>query len=225
MLSKPGLFDAPSAVGSSSPQSDYLQPNLAYSLRIWWAYYWPTFLISFFITGILMVLLRQAWENVTISGWLVLWANRILPYVAFFGVSVLSIRRILGKEFRHFRIVLLPRDTTSGIRPLPRSLRRTIRVWWAFSWRALVCSVIIRVAGSIALSLPMGILSEIGRTMAVVVPMVFQTVIDGAVGTFVIYSWILEEEFGDFRVTLLPRRSVAQAASSIEPATSNPIPQ
>jgi hypothetical protein len=81
MLSKPGLFNAPSAPSASLPQRDYIQPNLGHGLRIWWAYYWPTFLISSFVIGVLMVLLRKAWENLVVSGHVVLWANRILPYV------------------------------------------------------------------------------------------------------------------------------------------------
>jgi hypothetical protein len=225
MLSKPGLFNAPSLEGASFPQENYIQPNLSHCLRIWWAYYWLTFLISSFMIGVLMVLLRKAWENVMISGQVVIWANRILPFVAFFAVSVLSIRRILGKKFRYFCIALLPRDATSGVEHMSRTFQRTLRVWWAFSWRAVVCSVIIRVAGSIALSLPIGILTAMGGMMAVVVPIVSQIVMDGAVGVFVIYSWILDEEFGDFRVTLVPRGALLRAGSAIEPAAPNPIPQ
>ena len=43
------------------------------------------------------------------------------------------------------------------------------------------------------------------RAAAAWVPIIAQVVIDGAVGLFVIYSAILDEEFGDFRVALLPR--------------------
>jgi hypothetical protein len=64
-----------------------------------------------------------------------------------------------------------------------------------------------------------------GGMMAVVVPIVSQIVMDGAVGVFVIYSWILDEEFGDFRVTLVPRGALLRAGSAIEPAAPNPIPQ
>ena len=40
--------------------------------------------------------------------------------------------------------------------------------------------------------------------MGGLVPFVSQVGIDGAVDLFVIYSGILDEEFGDFRVTLVP---------------------
>jgi len=215
MLSEPGLLNAP-----SPPQGNYIQPNLGHGLRIWWAYYWPTFLISSFIIVVLTVLLRKAWENVMVSGLIVLWANRILPYVVIFAVSVLGIRRILGKKFRSFCIALLPRDAALGMEPLSRSFQRTLQVWWAFIWRVIVYSVIFRLAGSIALGLTIGIFTAMGGVMGVVVPFVSQVLIDGAVGLFVIYSGILDEEFGDFRVTLVPRG----AGSAVDPAAPNPVP-
>ena len=64
MLSKPGLLDSETA---SLSQGDYIQPNLGHGLRIWWAYYWPTSLISFFIIVVLTVLLHKAWENDVLS--------------------------------------------------------------------------------------------------------------------------------------------------------------
>lgn len=224
MLSTPGSFDSASLESASQSQGNYIQPNLGHGLRIWWAYYWPTSLISFFIVVVLMVLLRKAWENVMVSGQVVLWVNRILPYVVIFAVSMLGIRRILGKKFRSFSIALLPRDAAFGVEPLSRSFQRTVRVWWAFIWRAVVYSVIFRVAGSIALSLTIGIFTAIGGMMGAIVPFFSQVVIDGAVGLFVIYSGILDEEFGDFRVTLVPRGAVRGAASAVEPAAPNPVP-
>jgi hypothetical protein len=225
MLGKPGLFNAPSAPAASLPQRDYIQPNLGHALRIWWAYYWPTFLISSFIIGVLMVLLRKAWENVMVSGDVVRWANRILPYLVFYAVSVLTIRYILGKKFRSFCIALLPRDASSGVQPLPRSFRRTLRVWWAFCWRAVVYSVIARVAAAVVLGFTIAILAAMGRVMALLVPIVSQVAIEGAIGLFVIYSAILDEEFEDFRVTLVPPGAVLGTASAVEPAAPNPLPQ
>lgn len=225
MLSKPGLFDAPSAPSASLPQRDYIQPNLGHAFRIWWAYYWPTFLISWFIVGVLMVLLLKASENLMVSGDVVRWANRILPYLVVYGVSVLTIRYILGKKFRSFCIALLPRDASSGVGPLSRSFQRTLRVWWAFCWRAVVYSVIARVAGGLALGFTIAILSAMGRLVALLVAIASQVAIEGAVGLFVIYSGILDEEFGDFRVTLVPRGAVLRTASAVEPAAPNPLPQ
>ncbi len=203
MLSKPGLLDSASLESASPSQGDYIQPNLGHGLRIWWAYYWPTSLISFFIIVVLTVLLRKAWENDVLS------------------TQVVGIRRILGKKFRSFSIALLPRAPASGGEPLSRSFQRTLRVWWEFIWRNVVYSVILRIAGSIALSMTIGILAALGGPMRTIVPFVSQVLMDGAVGLFVIYSGILDEEFGDFRVTLVPRAVVLSAAPSVEPAPNS----
>lgn len=208
---------------NTSSQENYIEPNLAYGLRIWWAYYWPTFLISSFLIGILMFLLRRAWEHVLVSTQVVLWANRILPYAVTFVVSILGIYRVLGKNFRSFHIALLPRNATFGVEPpLSRTLKRTLHVWWAFIWRTIVYSAIFRVAGSLALGLSIGILAAIGGTM--VATIVSTVLIDGAVGSFIIYSALLDEELGDFRVTLVPRMAVLSATPAVEPAAPNPIP-
>jgi hypothetical protein len=225
MLSKPGLLDSASLESASPSQGDYIQPNLGHGLRIWWAYYWPTSLISFFIIVVLTVLLRKAWENDVLSTQVVLWANRILPYVVISAVSMLGIRRILGKKFRSFSIALLPRAPASGNEPLPLSLQRTLRVWWEFIWRAVVYSVIFRIAGSLALSLTIGIFATLAGRAAAFVSFVSQVLIDGAVGLFVFYSGILDEEFADFRVTLVPRALILSAAPSVDPAAPNGLAQ
>jgi hypothetical protein len=224
MLSKPGIFDAASLERASPAQENYLQPNLGHGLRIWWAYYWPTSLISLFIIVVLTVLLRKAWESDVLSTPVVLWANRILPYAVISAVSMIGIWRILAKKFRSFSIALLPRAPASGGEPLPRSFQRTLRVWWEFIWRNVVYSVILRIAGSIALSMTIGILAALGGPMAGIVTFVSQVLIDGAVGLFVIYSGILDEEFGDFRVTLVPRAVLQSTASAVEPPAPNTLP-
>jgi hypothetical protein len=61
--------------------------------------------------------------------------------------------------------------------------------------------------------------------MGPLVTFVSQVLIDGAVGLFVIYSAILDEEFADFRVTLVPRAVVSSPASVAEPAAPNSLPQ
>jgi hypothetical protein len=205
------LIDAASSPSQSSPLEDYIQPTLGHGLRIWWAYYWPTSLASLFVMGLLTFLLRKAWEDGLISGHVFLWFNQISPYIVVYGLSLFTIRYILGKNFRSFRIALLPRDPVSGAETIRRSFGRTVRVWWAFCWRTVVYSLIVRFAGSIALGLTIGILSSMSRAAATWVPLIAQVVIDGAVGLFVIYSAILDEEFADFRVALLPRAAALGA--------------
>ena len=216
MPSEPTLINVASAPGQSSPLENYVQPTLGHGLRIWWAYYWPTSLVSLFVTVFLTFLLRKAWESVLISAPVVVWSSRILPYVVVYGFSVFTIRYVLGRSFRSFRVALLPRDPRDGTEAMSRSLGRTIRVWWAFCWRAVIYSLIVRFAGSVALGFTIGILSSMSRAAAAWVPIIAQVVIDGAVGLFVIYSAILDEEFGDFRVALLPREPAVRAV----PATN-----
>jgi len=211
MPNEPSLFNAAPAPSQSSPLDNYVQPNLGHGLRIWWAYYWPTSLVSLFVIVFLTFLLRKAWENVLISTLVVVWSSRILPYVVVYGFSVFTIRYVLGKSFRSFRVTLLPRDRRDGTQAMPRSFGRTIRVWWAFCWRTMVYSLIVRFAGSVALGFTIGILSSMSRAAAAWVPIIAEVVIDGAVGLFVIYSAILDEEFGDFRVALLPREPAVRA--------------
>lgn len=215
MPSEPGLSYTPPV--RSASQEDYIQPSLAYGLRIWWAYYWPTFLISGILIAVLSILLRRAWEYFILRDQVVLWANRILPYAVTFFVSVFGIHRILRKKFRSFYIALMPRNAGFAAEPLPQTSARTLRVWWEFIWRSLVYSVIFRLAGSIALGLTSGMLASIGGVTGQVVALLFQVLIDAAVGSMVIYSGLIDEEFGDFRVTLMPRVAVVAPVPAVEP--------
>ncbi|HET7108903.1 MAG TPA: hypothetical protein VFI38_18970 [Candidatus Acidoferrum sp.] len=177
------------------------------------------------IISVLTVFLRRAWENETLSTQSLLWAGRILPYAVMFLVSMFGIYRILGKKFRHFSIALLPRDATVAVERLPRTSERTFRVWWAFIWRAIAYSLIFRFAGSIAIGLTIGFLASIGGAIGKLVPLVSQVLIDAVVGAFVIYSGLLDEEFGDFRVGLVPREASPNTTPAIEPAAANPVPE
>lgn len=213
------MFNAPSASAASVPQSDYIQPTLNHGLRVWWAYYWPTTLavlaislvVGFFL-GILMALgLLSPSSLSTIA------VAQVYIWTAL--VSILSIRYILAKRFSHFQIALLPAAAAGTANPLPRTARRTIRVWWAFIWRFVVFSLIFRFTAGLVIGPIVNLLSLIGPKMAVIVPLAAQVVLDGAVGLFVMYSAILEEEFGDFRVCLMPRKAAEPVAPPV-PAPS-----
>ncbi|MGH9709104.1 MAG: hypothetical protein ACRD37_00970, partial [Candidatus Acidiferrales bacterium] len=137
-------------------------------------------------------------------------------------VALFIIRYILGKRFRHFRIGLLPTAGGPDTQPLRPTWKRTVRVWWTLSWRSVLYIVFLSFAASVSLGMLMGFLSEMGRAMAILVPLLESLIISGAVGLFVIYSNILDEEFGDFRVVLLPRDPTARQATdspAANPAT------
>jgi hypothetical protein len=223
MPSDPDLSVAPPVRSASPSQKDYIQPSFAYGLRIWWAYYWPTFLISSFIIGVLTILLGRAWEHLVLRHQVFLWVNRILPYAVTFFVSMLGIHRILRKKFQSFYIALMPCNASFSAEALPRTSARILRVWWEFIWRSIVYSIIFRFAGSIALGLILGMLASIGGVMGKLVPLLFQILIDAAVGSIVIYSGLLDEEFGDFRVTLVPRVTVPSPTPTVESTAPNPV--
>ena len=216
------MFNAPSASSAAAPLDSYIQPTLGHGLRIWWAYYWPTNLIAAVLIFCFQFWLRKLYENVILSARATVIAMRILPYATTYIVAFFIIWYVLGKRFRHFRIALLPAAGGADAQPLRRTFKRTLRVWWAFSWRTILYLVIASVAASVSLGMLTGFLSEMGRAMAVLVPLLESLLLSGAVGLFVIYSNILDEEFGDFRVVLLPRNPVQPTVAAPAPALQNP---
>ena len=207
MLSAPSMFNVPAVASAAAPTSNYIQPTLNHGLRIWWAYYWPTNLIAGVIIFCLRFWLFRLYDNLVLSARATVIALRIVPYATTYLVAFFIIWYVLGKRFRHFRIALLPRASGPEAQPLPRTFKRVFRVWWAFSWRTVVYLVIATVAASVSLGMLTGFLSEMGRAMAILVPVLQSLLLSAAIGLFVIYSNVLDEEFGDFRVVLLPRNS------------------
>lgn len=222
MLSAPSMFNAPSVASVAAPPSNYIQPTLNHGLRIWWAYYWPTNVIATILVFCSAFWVRKLYEGGSLSANATIWVLRVLPYVTTYLVALLIIRYVLAKRFRRFRIGLLPSAGGGDARPLRPTWKRTIRVWWTFSWRSILYVIVLSFAASVSLGMLMGFLSEMGRAMAILVPLAESLVISGAVGLFVIYSNILDEDFGDFRVVLLPREPVPQNAAAAAPPAASP---
>ncbi|HKV47013.1 MAG TPA: hypothetical protein VJN69_02895 [Candidatus Acidoferrales bacterium] len=218
------MFNAASSGNAAAPPSNYIQPTLNHGLRIWWAYYWPTNVIATILVFCSAFWARKLYEDGIFSVRETVWTLRILPYFATYLVALFVIRYILSKKFRHFRIGLLPRTGSSDDSALRPTWKRAVRVWWTFSWRSVLYVVILSVAASVSLGMFMRFLSEMGRAMAILVPLLESLVISGAVGLFVIYSNILDEDFGDFRVVLLPREPSPKAAAAAPPAISPATP-
>lgn len=55
------MFDSPRPAQPDLSAGSYIQPNLNYGLRIWWAFYWRTFLPSIMFIVVFNFLLRQLW--------------------------------------------------------------------------------------------------------------------------------------------------------------------
>jgi hypothetical protein len=198
--------DPPSLLGDSpgarhvTPGSGYIQPNLGHGLRIWWALFWRTTLDS----------------SISYSG-PVLAFHLVLPsywsYTVNYAVTLAMMYFILRKRFRGFQIRLVSRsDRTQVLQP---TFRRTFRIWWTFAWRTLVYRIVL----SFAMSVPMGFLSgavaviypPLGRAFAVFAGLV----IEAGVGLFTIYSSILDEDIGDFCVTLVPVRGAEPVRNAV----------
>jgi len=194
---------APHSVPLGSFSSDtYIQPNLNYALRVWWAFYWPTNLVSFVLGMLLHYGVVHLYETTAFPAVIVAYILRIGPYVLTYGVAIFVMRYILSKDFRRFRIALLSTAVNSP-QPLPATFSRTLRVWWIYSWRTLVYSLL----GLALVIYPLGMfvgLFKPGPQLANLIFGVLGFLMNAAFSLFVLYSNILDEELGDFRVSLLP---------------------
>lgn len=223
MLSAPSMFNAPSVARGSKPDSAYIQPTLNHGLRIWWAYYWPTTLVVSLLSFCTAYWLRILYQNLSVSALVFLWSSRLQGYLLTYLVAIFAINYVLRRRFRRFRIALLPPGRDPSSPALPVTIKRGLRVWWTFSWRTLVYAVIGYVLVLLPLTWFVGIFAP--RPSALFVTLFFGlvgTAINGAVSLFVVYSNILDEEFGDFRVVLLPRDAAQASVAANNPPQPKP---
>jgi hypothetical protein len=143
MPGPPSMFDTPPVASPVPPAlSNYIQPNLAHGLRIWWAFFWPTTLISMVLTIVVNYWARYFYENSNVPGRLLRPILRYDSYFFSYATAFFVMNYILRKNFRQFRIGLLSQRGEKGSEPLQPTLRRTIPVWWTYSWRTLVYGLI-----------------------------------------------------------------------------------
>jgi hypothetical protein len=220
MSNLPTMFDLPPSSETASTLNDYIQPNLGHALRIWWAYYWPTTLITLVSSFLLGLVVRILWQNFIVSAKPLIFVTKYGAYVISYVVAFFMIRYVLGKTFLHFRVGLVSSAEISPSQMLKRTFARTLRVWWIFTWRTVVYGLL-----AFALVLyPMGMfvgLFNPGTLFSTVFFWLLGTAIGGAIALFVIYSNILDEDIGDFRVVLLPRQDAVPGSN---PLASDPAP-
>jgi hypothetical protein len=201
------MFDTPSVASPVPPAlSNYIQPNLGHGLRIWWAFFWPTTLISIVVTIVVNYWTRYFYENSNVPGSLLRPIFQYDSYFFSYATAFFVMNYILRKNFRQFRIGLLPERGQTGSEPLKATLRRTIPVWWTYSWRTFVYGLIAVFVTAIPRAFLLGPFSR-NRVLESLMGGLFGVALGGAIGLFVIYSNILDEDFGDFRVCLLPRQT------------------
>lgn len=219
------MFESPR---SASPLQDgYIQPNLGHGLRIWWAYWWPTFLLTVLANVLTTILLRRIYENSDVPGYLLGPAIRYNGYFYTYVFSFFMLALVLRKNFRSFRVGLLSHHGGPGAEILPPNFRRTLRVWWAFTWRDVLYRVIATGAVMFPLGWILGFLAAIFRGLPVLsslVGLLVGVATEAAVGLFVIYSSILDEDISDFRVALLPPAHPAAAFFTPPDTPAAPTP-
>lgn len=229
MSPPPSMFESLRPGVASPPPSGYIQPTLNHGLRIWWAFFWPTTLFAILIAFTVNFAFRTLYENLKVSaavaGPILKYDSYVISYIVAFFVMM----NILRKNFRHFRVGLLTNHGGEGAVALPPTLPRVARVWWTYSWRSLIYRAIATVAVSFPLGWIIGFLAALFKgvpVIAILLGVVVSTLIDGAVGLFVIYSNILDEDLGDFRVALLPRAAPGEAiAPGVMAPPAPPAPQ
>jgi hypothetical protein len=200
--------------------NNYVQPTLGHGLRIWWAFYWRNTIASLavmFLLGMLMQFFSVPYRER-------LYVVKYGQYVVSYVMAVFIIHHIVRKNFRDFRIALLETGSETP-QPLKLTRRRTVRIWWTYTWRTVLYLAIL----SVAINVPLGF---IGGAVEVIFPKLAQAfsflvglVMGAAVGLFAIYSNILDEEFPGFTVTLVPREVVPSAnAVALAPTSETTTP-
>jgi hypothetical protein len=205
MPDPPSMFDSTSShpVAASKDTQDYIQPTFNDGLRIWWAFFWPATLVSGILGFLAMAWIQYIYQNSYIPGSTLRYLRTAAPYIISFHVGLLS------------------NGGGEGAQPLEPTFLRTLPVWFTYSWRTFVY----RLIAGFAASIPLGVIGRIFTRLPAIqslVNLAMAAALDGAVGLFVIYNNILEEDFADFRVRLLPRKPPAPAANIVLPV--RPLP-
>jgi len=213
------MLDAGPPILPVSPYfTNYIRPSFNHALRIWWAFFWQTTLISAILAAAIEFgMLGVVYQHRNVRGNPIGPIMRFMPYVISYAVAFFIMEYILHKNFRHFRIGLISYGGKFTPHTMPATLARTVRVWWTYSWRTAIWRLVIFFVASIPISALLGIFTGTPAAQAVV-RIVVIIVIDAAAGLFVIYANILDEDFGDFRVSVLPLRN-DPAASALPVAT------
>jgi hypothetical protein len=206
------MFEASSHVSAAAlPADNYVQPNVWHGLRIWWAFFWPTNLISGFLIIVLDAWLRRLYEDLVLPARLAGPMLKLGPYVLSITIAFFGMYYILHKNFRHFRIGLLSNRGGAGAQLLNATLGRTLRVWWTYTRHVLIYYAIGWVVATLPLSAFVGLFSPPPR-VSIPFSLLLSVIVGGFAGLYAIYSDILDEDIGDFRVCVLP----------LQPVTSSP---
>jgi hypothetical protein len=91
----------------------------------------------------------------------------------------------------------------SGVAFLEPTFKRAARIWWAWCWRSLIFGLAAGVFGSLVLSIS-GVLNHISEKAGQSLGLALGVLVGVPVGIWV-FQMVLEKDFGDFRIRLLPK--------------------
>lgn len=220
MNSLPSITGAVASGTAVASLSDYVQPNLGHGLRIWWAFYWRNMLIALALTFVLGLVSEMFYETGAISLEARNAISKVGPYVLGFLSAIFMIHYVVRKRFKAFRIGLLSIQGDSFGREVEPTRSRTIRIWWTFTWRTTIYVIFLFIAANIVLSPVLGLGAAISPAAGMFVAQLVGTAVAGAASMFAIYSNILDEDIGDFRVSLLPIGTKGPVSAPGEPPAS-----
>lgn len=109
--------------------------------------------------------------------------------------------------------------TTAGANTgfLEPTFKRAARVWWAWVWRSAIFGGAAGLFGSLVLSLS-GILERISEKAGQYLGLAVGLALAVPIGVWV-FQIILEKDFGEFRVRLVPKAPPASAPSPMDETT------
>jgi hypothetical protein len=223
MTGPPSMFEMPRVAVNPAPADDYVQPNFGHALRIWWALFWRASVVGAILSYGLDLLVRNLYTDGDLSAKATVLIAKYGGYALNYAVALFVMYYVLHKAFRHFRIALFENWGTPQARTLEPTLPRSARIWWTYTWRTILYVAIVYVAVLLPFSTFVGIVNP--RSMvATLFVWGFGFLCGGAAGLFAIHSNILDEDFGNFHVSVAPRTvSVPGAEIVATPPTSAPI--
>ena len=98
---------------------------------------------------------------------------------------------------------------------LEPTFKRSARIWWAWVWRSVVFGGAAGLFGSLVLSLS-GILDRVSEKTGQYLGVGMGIALAIPVGICV-FQMVLEKEFGEFRIRLVPKAPIAPPVSGDEP--------
>ena len=220
MPAPPSMFETSRVPAASASTDGYIQPNFGHALRIWWALFWRTNLVAGILDYGLGVLLRMLYEQGTITAGVLTTTAKYGEYVLNYAVALFVMYYVLHKTFRTFRIALTENWSTPQARVLEPTVARSTRIWWTYTWRTILYTVILYVAATLPLSAIIGILS-VGPISAALFTSIVGLLISGVAALFAIHSNILDEDFRNFHVAIVPRTISVPGAEMVPNATQN----